>query len=83
MDRTGDYGTQFFGIGACMVTAGLLVIGLSATSLEQSYGVQQNTIQQQQQQAAAEQAGTAPDQDQSDSYDRLDAVTNQAIAEEE
>ena len=43
VDRTGDYGSQFSGIGSCMLVAGLLIVAVSVTSLEQRYGVPQNT----------------------------------------
>ena len=54
VDRTGDYGSQFFGIGSCMVVAGLLIAVVSVTSLDQRYGVLQSP--------APDQRDTAPDQ---------------------
>ena len=84
MDRTGDYGSQFYGIGACMVLAGLLVVVVSATSLDLRYGVQQDTQQPEaapEQDAAPEQEVVAPEQPDA-AHDRHGDVVREPIAEE-
>ncbi|KAF0295401.1 Monocarboxylate transporter 12 [Amphibalanus amphitrite] len=77
VDRTGDYGTQFYGIGSCMVVAGLLVVGVSVTSLDQKYGVRQETETGEQPEVTADQRDAVSEQ-----HDHED-VANQPIAEEE
>ena len=59
MDRTGDYGSQFFGIGTCMVLAGLLVVAVTLTSLEQRHGILQNPTPDQKDSAPDQQAAEA------------------------
>ncbi|XP_043237802.1 uncharacterized protein LOC122389653 [Amphibalanus amphitrite] len=77
VDRTGDYGTQFYGIGSCMVVAGLLVVGVSVTSLDQKYGVRQEAETGEQPEVTADQRDAVSEQ-----HDHED-VANQPIAEEE
>ena len=59
VDRTGDYGSQFFGIGACMVLGGLLVIAVGVTSLEQRHGMLQNPAADQQDAVSHQQTAEA------------------------
>ncbi|XP_037087618.1 monocarboxylate transporter 12-B-like [Pollicipes pollicipes] len=47
VDRTGDYGSQFFAIGSSMILGGVLVLVVGVTRLEKEYGTLETPPEQQ------------------------------------